>query len=156
MSIIWPLQFNQWIGGYFNRILLQRYDIFISRLKNFVTEKLFTFVWAGKNPLKNTIIIWCINLTSSYLVTSFEHLDQKSHVWSQMINMYAYVLWTNYRCSLLIKLYYVLRKCMHFNTATCKWCILSIFRILLGHVKYILWLLNDWLLIIVMLFFYKT
>jgi len=32
---------------------LQRYEIFISRVKNFVGEKLFKFLWAGKNPLKN-------------------------------------------------------------------------------------------------------
>jgi len=44
MSIIWQLQNNQSINGHFNKIILQSYDIFISIVKNFVTEKLFTVI----------------------------------------------------------------------------------------------------------------
>jgi len=53
MSLIWPLQFHQQISGHFNKIILQRYDKFISLVKNFVAESFLQFLWAGENPLKN-------------------------------------------------------------------------------------------------------
>jgi len=68
-------------------IILRRYDIFISLVKNFVTKKLLTvFVGQRKSWVDlKTIIIWCIILTSFYEVTSFEHLDQKSHDGSHIL-----------------------------------------------------------------------
>jgi len=45
--------------------------------------KLFTVLWAGETPFKNhnnLLHFW----TSLYYVTSFEHLDQKSHVGSHL------------------------------------------------------------------------
>ena len=47
-------------------------------------KRVLQFLWTGENPLKNKKG-WCIILTSVYFVTSFEHLDQKSHVGSHML-----------------------------------------------------------------------
>ena len=61
------------------------------------------FLWAGENPLK-TIIIWCIILTSFYLITSFEHLDQKSHVGSHLFTLVIFNIIWNRRIQVSIKI----------------------------------------------------
>jgi len=52
MTNIRAIHFYQYILGLFNDIILQRYDILISLVKNFVAEKLLQLLWAGENPLK--------------------------------------------------------------------------------------------------------
>jgi len=49
-------------------------------------KRFLQFLWDGENPLKthNNLMHYRI-LTSFYLITSFEHLDQKSHVGSRIV-----------------------------------------------------------------------
>jgi len=53
MSNIWPLPINRSINDRFNKIILQRYDIFISLVKKLLLKSFLQFLWAGENPLKN-------------------------------------------------------------------------------------------------------
>ena len=52
--------------------------------KEFCHWKAF-YSFCGTMKIQLTITIWCIILTSFYLVMSFEHLDQNSHVGSHSI-----------------------------------------------------------------------
>ena len=92
---------------------MQRYDIFISPVKNLSLKSFLHFLWACENPLKKN---WCIILTSFYLVTSFEHLDQKSHVGSHILNLlFTYTFLYYFFCYACKALYIINSKTMQWN-----------------------------------------